>query len=645
MTDGDLHRPPVRLVAGRYRLESLLGVGGSATVWLSRDQRLGVARAVKLVPEGGAMEARARKEAQTLAGLEHPHIVTVFDTVEEQGHTCIVLEATNGSLEAWMAHHGPLPPHLAASAFLGVLDALGVVHGAGIVHRDLKPQNLLIASDGRLKIADFGIAKGGGAEATFTRTGALLGSLAYMAPEQHIDASSANAQSDLYSLGATLAWALTGVSPAEIHVPARLAQIAPGIAAPLLPIIERACAFDPGERFPDASAMREALRGAVEELPPTSMTLARLERAPDYVSGGTLLPVGSIRPPPVRKWVLGGVGVFFGLAVLGVAVSYRGEGVEEQTAETPVTLEEIPACTDAVDFFRETRSLGGRESLAGSIEDVNGDGLPDALFVNQLDETVTVYPGEGLVLPGVRTGKAPTVGDLNEDGFPDIVLSDKGGGQLAILFGKGGFSFDPPQEIIQTGAPQRPVLLDWNRDGHLDLAVVMGDCLGMRFGDGTGALADHTCIHGELTGVDAGDLDGDGAMDLSAVIGTRLVRLFPGPDADSIQVEQIAQIPPNPARATTGISVIVADVDGDATSEVYTWPSRFPDGITRYTRGPEGAWTACRVVTDPKILDIHSLPTDLGDLNGDGLLDAVSSQTCTRCTSNHRTFLGVPMPR
>ena len=167
----------------------------------------------------------------------------------------------------------------------------------------------------------------------------------------------------------------------------------------------------------------------------------------------------------------------------------------------------------------------------------------------------------------------------------------------------------------------------------------------MRLGDGTGALAVHTCIHGAVTGVDAGDLDGDGVEELAAVIGHRLVGLFPGPAAEATNVEHIAHITVDPDHPEDRIALIVADVNRDSRAEVYTFSARFPDGIARYTRGAEGAWTGCLVVSDPKALDLYSLPTDLGDLNGDGLLDAVSAQTCSQCTSNHRSFLGVPVPR
>lgn len=211
-----------RLLAGRYRVVGLLGRGGMGAVWRARDERLGREVAVKelRLPEHldttqrAGWIARLDREARAAARLKHPGIITVHDRITgEDGRPWIVMELVNGrSLADLISTEGPLPPHHAAGIGLQVLSALQAAHQAGITHRDIKPANVLL-EDGRVVLTDFGIAALEG-DATLTRSGAVLGTPAYMSPEQ-VHGAEAVAESDLSSLGASLYTAVEGRPPFE----------------------------------------------------------------------------------------------------------------------------------------------------------------------------------------------------------------------------------------------------------------------------------------------------------------------------------------------------------------------------------------------------------------------------------------------
>ena len=209
-----------RKVAGRYLLRDALGKGGMGTVWRATDdvlKRQVAVKEVKLPPvlsseDNDAMRKRVMREAQTAARLSHPGAVTVFDVVQEDGHTFIVMELVDApSLNDLVKENGPLTPQRVAEIGLDVLSALEAAHARGITHRDVKPGNVMIPSDGRAKLADFGIAAVKG-DPKLTATGLILGSPSFMAPEQ-ASKDIAGPESDLWALGATLYYAVEGVAP------------------------------------------------------------------------------------------------------------------------------------------------------------------------------------------------------------------------------------------------------------------------------------------------------------------------------------------------------------------------------------------------------------------------------------------------
>ncbi|MEV0429599.1 protein kinase [Micromonospora sp. NPDC050495] len=252
-----------QLVADRYRLQSPLGQGGMGRVWKARDEVLHRDVAIKeLVPppsltpeERREMRERSLREARAIARLNNVNVVRIFDVLRTDGDPWIVMEyVPSKSLQDTIAEDGPVSAAKAVEIGLGVLGALKAAHKAGVMHRDVKPGNVLLGDDGRVVLTDFGLATIPG-DPNVTRTGMVLGSPAYIAPERARDGT-AGPEADLWSLGATLYAAVEGKSPyARPSAIATLAALAteplppPKNAGPLKPVLQGLLRKDPTERI------------------------------------------------------------------------------------------------------------------------------------------------------------------------------------------------------------------------------------------------------------------------------------------------------------------------------------------------------------------------------------------------------------
>lgn len=260
------------MIAGRYRLRSVLGHGSMGMVWAAFDEFLRRPVAVKEVrlppglPAGQAEELRERalREARAIASLSHPNVITLHDVVREDGAPFVVMELlTARSLAGLLADHGPLSVGQAATVGDALAAALDAAHAAGITHRDVKPGNVLISEDGRVKLTDFGIARNV-SEVTMTSAGLMLGSPAYMAPEV-ASGKRVSPAADLWGLGATLYAATEGEPPydadgdplatASAVVHDDVPQPGPG---PLAEVIEALMSKDPDAR-PSPADVRQRL--------------------------------------------------------------------------------------------------------------------------------------------------------------------------------------------------------------------------------------------------------------------------------------------------------------------------------------------------------------------------------------------------
>jgi eukaryotic-like serine/threonine-protein kinase len=266
-----------RILDGRYQLGSLLGAGGMARVYVATDRVLERQVAVKVLSSSDAQDPlfveRFRREARAAARLSHPNIVAVFDSGSDADQPFLVMEYVPGqSLAQLLARQGRLAPRRAVELAIQVCAALAAAHAQGLVHRDIKPANVLVSPDGQVHVTDFGIVKAAAAT-TLTGTGTVLGTAAYLSPEQ-AQGGPVDARSDLYGLGCVLYELLCGSPPfgsgadrspvaiATRHVSeppeppsARNPQVAPALDQ----VVLTALAKDPAQRYQSATGLQHAL--------------------------------------------------------------------------------------------------------------------------------------------------------------------------------------------------------------------------------------------------------------------------------------------------------------------------------------------------------------------------------------------------
>src|SRR3954452_6527792 len=212
---------PDTVIGGRYRLADVLGRGGMSEVWLAEDLELGRLVAIKLLAPN-ADNARFEREARAVASLAHPNITQLYDYGEDGGRPYIVLEyVPGGTLEERLRSGSTPSDDETFGIAAGIAAGLAHAHARGVVHRDLKPANVLFDEEGRPKLADFGIARMAAGEGTLTEAGTVLGTAAYISPEQAMGAP-ATAASDVYSFGVMLFRMLTGRLPFESSDPMEL---------------------------------------------------------------------------------------------------------------------------------------------------------------------------------------------------------------------------------------------------------------------------------------------------------------------------------------------------------------------------------------------------------------------------------------
>ena len=268
-----------RLLDGRYAVTARIAHGGMATVYLALDTRLDRQVALKVMHAELARDdefvRRFIGEAKSVARLSHQNVVAVFDQGADGPFLYLAMEYVPGrTLKELLRERGRFSPAEALDIMTGVLDGLAAAHASGIVHRDVKPENVLLTADGRVKVADFGLARAHAA-AAHTRAGLLIGTVAYLPPEQ-VTGGSAGPRGDVYSAGVVLFELLTGRPPFTGDTPLSVAyqhvnsgvpapsSVAPGIPAAVDQLVLAATSRDPALRPADAGEFARAVRGARE---------------------------------------------------------------------------------------------------------------------------------------------------------------------------------------------------------------------------------------------------------------------------------------------------------------------------------------------------------------------------------------------
>jgi serine/threonine-protein kinase len=383
------HTDLIGRTLGEYAVAELLGSGGMASVYRGLDLHLQRPVAIKVLgPQAAAIPGyadRFRQEARLVASLRHPNIVQIYTFGELHGLTYMVQELLPGpTLDAQIAdaarRGAPLAPPVVISIVAQLAAALDAAHAAGIIHRDVKPANALWNADGALVLTDFGIAKDTVGAVEQTQAGLVMGTPAYMSPEQ-AQGRPLTPASDIYSLGVVIYELLAGRVPfaddspiavALAHVqaaPPPLAALRPGLPSAVEPVVQRALAKDPAARFASAGALAEALRrawdvpqaGPIHELqtqawtPPVPATRAApavvaprpAPSAPSF--GGPPAPVAHA-PPAARRPsllpILGGLLLLVFLA--GAVLALRGDDGDAAAPGAPAA-EAAPTAPPASD--------------------------------------------------------------------------------------------------------------------------------------------------------------------------------------------------------------------------------------------------------------------------------------------------------
>lgn len=379
-----------RVLSDRYRLTRRLGVGGVGEVWRATDQTLARDVAVKLLREQAerdeATRRRFRGEATAAAALSHPNAVTVYDIGQDGGRAFLVMEFVDGPSLDEVLVDGPIDPGVVAAIGERVGGALGEAHGRGLVHRDVKPGNVLLSRDGEVKVADFGIAKAlGDVQTRLTSTGTIIGTAAYLAPEQLRD-ENIDPRADVYALGLVLFECLTGQPPFGQGTPTEIAarrltssprppiELKDDLPEDLSDVIVTATALEPEDRYADGGEMARALRPVALRLrrrPEAAIAELVAARAPDAGDGPDRRTTGDT-PPDDRSPARDGATIALPVDDASGTAAQTAAGWDDDTAADVPTR-----ATPADDRDRVQDGRGGVPAVVGDDFSLRDEGDRD----------------------------------------------------------------------------------------------------------------------------------------------------------------------------------------------------------------------------------------------------------------------------
>ena len=558
------------IFAGRYLLERKLGSGGMADVWLAEDQELGRRVAVKILHERYANDEqfveRFRREATHAAALSHPNIVSIYDRGEADGSYFIVMEYVEGrTLKELIVTRGPCPVPIGISYTRQVLAALRYAHRNGIIHRDIKPHNVIVDREGRVKVADFGIARAGASQ--ITEAGSIIGTAQYLSPEQARGAP-VDESSDLYSCGVVLYELLTGTVPFNGETPVEIAmkhlsQVPEppsarreGIPRDLDLVVLRSLAKEPADRYRSAQEMDRDL----ELVARGDEVGAETAEAATTVLAGAALTDGDVtaatgaagKPPgsderyraydaPVarrRSWWpwLVGLLVAVGLAVGGY---FLYENVREQIDESkPVAVDDYEGVKEPLAVSRITA-----DGFEPKVQRRPSAAVPEQIVFDQQPD------------PGTRLAKGSIVTIIVSSGKPTVAVPDvRGESQAEAIEELTRRGLDPNVVSVNSKEAEGTVTA---QDPSPGLTVVAGTTVRINVSRGPKPVGVPSVI----------GLFYDQASQQLQAAGFA-VRRAADVDSDQPQDVVVDQSPPGNATAPTGSTVTLTVSKGPTTEEV-----------------------------------------------------------------------------
>jgi serine/threonine-protein kinase len=553
-----------------------------ANVYLAEDQDLGRRIAIKILDDRHASDAqfveRFRREAQNAAGLSHPNIVSIYDRGEAEGTYYIAMEFLDGrTLKELITSRGPAPTHVAIDYTRQILAALRFAHRNGIVHRDIKPHNVLVDSDGRLKVTDFGIARAGASE--MTEAGSIVGTAQYLSPEQ-AKGTSVDARSDIYSAGVVLYELLTGRVPftgdtaveiAMRHlsaVPEPPSALREDVPHELDMVALRALAKEPDDRYQTAEEMDAELERVSRGLPVSpeteeAATMILTGAASPTEATSVLRPTGPPRPPvyaqppvyyeeppPHRRTVWPWLIALVLLAGAAVAGWYVYKQVQDQLATTkPI----------AVLDYRGIREINADQKIlsAGLVPHVIRQASTKA------DET---YVFDQSPLPGNHIDKGNQVTIYVSQGPPKTTVPDE----------KGRQSLEAVQDLNAANLKAKVVPVASNQPA--DTVLAQDPKAGTRVKQGTVVRINISKGPQPVTVPDLTGMQFDQASALLTQQGFQVARS----DVDSTQPANsvLAQSPAPSSSAPKGSTVTLTVSKGPTTSPVPDVTNQDPDTAT-----------------------------------------------------------------
>ena len=644
---------PIQFQENRFLVVSRLGDGGAAAVWRVVDTKYDIERAIKTlhVVNIETPLSRFEQEVKIMMRLQSPHIVTVFESFVEEERLHIVMEKCSGSLDTWRYMYGPMPARLAVQVMIQVLKGLLVAHDKGVVHRDIKPHNVLIAADGTVKLADFGLALLYLSPESLTKTGAILGSLAFMSPEQRLNPSEVTPATDIYSATMTLVWLLEGAHVGDLYLPETLSALHSKYPSGLVDIIEKGGRNRPEDRYSSAHEMIQDLKVIEGSLPETEHSLMGLQLVEVSVQDLTPTPVQPVsQHQSIELKALNSVRWMLGVVVLllvGIAavVLWQIQYSAQQRGDVQTSIGkdnpqvEIPMCSQPVRSFTRLTKLGPKESVQTSFEDLNRDGKMDLIFVNQYSRSLSIYWGnedyemqEPLEIPYARSRARPIIGDFNQDGVLDMVSSHIDLQRIKVHYGVSETEWKPPSEselteLLQIPPPNGGMAYDGNEDGVLDVYLVAQDIATTNFkiivrsGSPESVFENHQNL---LTTPTRPSLDPKYPY-VYWIEDERLLK------KDSLRLSQ-----PTITLSENVVDMKLQQVIHNRKDEVEGYLFDSKGFIYRWSEN-EGL---CQLSESSIPLNDLMYEESFGYWNDDDIVDISTTRTCMYCTSNHILFLG-----